>query len=138
MQSLVTYHLKCDYVALNNKEMHKQASQIRFKRKTEKLVFCWWCISYHDKVHFCDVQNKWRHIDLANLLVITGPSRESVEKYRNNFAVENNVDCTLYESRFRLNKGERNAVKKFYEEMEKDAQQKQDRLEAEQWWSRNN
>ena len=39
MQSLVTYHLECDYVALNNKEMHKRASQIRFKRKTEKLVF---------------------------------------------------------------------------------------------------
>ena len=48
-----------------------------------------------------------------------------------------------------MNKGERDAVKQFYgkmeeearriqEEKEKKEQQKQDRLEAELWWRRNN
>ena len=142
MQCLVTFSMECNYVPLDNKEIHKRASQIRFKRKTERLVFCWWCVSYHDQVHFCEVQDKWHHIDLANFLAITGPSRESVEKYRNNFAVENNIDCTLYEYRVRLKKGERDAVKQFYGKMEEEArrihekkrkkeQQKQDQLEAE-------
>ena len=126
-----------DYVPLDNKEIHKRASQIRFKRKTERLVFCWWCVSFHDKIHFCEVQAKWRHIDLGNFLVITGPSRESVERYRNNFAVENDITCTLYDSRVRLNKGERVAGKQFHEKKEKEAQEKKDKADAETWWVKN-
>ena len=91
LQCLVTFSMARDYVPLDNKEIHKRASQIRFKRKTERLVFCWWCVSFHDKIHFCEVQAKWRHIDLGNFLVITGPSRESVERYRNNFGVESDI-----------------------------------------------
>ena len=117
--------------------MHKQASQIRFKRRNEKLVFCWWCYSYHDRVHFCDVQNKWRQIDLTNLLIITGPSRESVERYKNDFAVEDNVDCKLYDSRVRMNRGEQEAVEQFYERQKREAQEKQKDLEAELWWKEN-
>ena len=138
MQSLVNYlHLKCNYIALSNKELHKQASQIRFKRRNEKLVFCWWCYSYHDRVHFCEVQNKWRQIDITNLLIITGPSRESVERYKNDFAIENNVDCKLYDSRVRMNKAEQEAVEQFHERREREAQEKRDDIEAELWWKEN-
>ena len=66
-------------------------------------------------------------IDLTNLLIITGPSRESVERYKNDFAVENNVDCKLYDSRVRMNKEEQKAVEQFHKE-------KQDDLEAKLWW----
>ena len=137
MQSLVNYHLKYNYIALYNKELHEQASQIRFKRRNEKLVFCWWCYSYHDRVHFCEVQNKWRQIDLTNLLIITGPSRESVERYKNDFDIENNVDCKLYDSRSRINKAEKRAVEQLNEEREREAQEKQEWMEAEQYWKKN-
>ena len=76
-------------------------------------------------------------IDLTNLLIITGPSRESVERYKNDFAVENNVDCKLYDSRGRMNKGEQEAVEQFHERQKKEAKEKQDDLEAELWWKKN-
>ena len=85
---------------------------------------------------------------MCNFLVITGPSRESVERYRNNFAVECDNTCILYDSRVRLNKGERDAAKRFHERKKdeakqfherkkEEAQKKQDDLEAELWWKRN-
>ena len=120
-----------------NKEIHKRASQIRFKRKTERLVFCWWCVSFHDKIHFCETQAKWRHIDLCNFLVITGPSRESVERYRNNFAVECDNTYILYDSRVRLYKGERDAGQQFHERKKMEAQEKKDKADAEIWWVKN-
>ena len=91
---------------------------------------CWWCCSYHDRVHFCETLNKWRQIDITNLLIISGPTRESVERYKNDFAIEHNVDCKLHDSRSRMNKEEKQAVEQFHKE-------KRDDIEAELWWKEN-
>ena len=71
------------------------------------------------------------------MLIITGPSRESVERYKNDFAIENNVDCKLYDSRVRMNKAEQEAVEQFHERREREAQEKRDDIEAEQWRKKN-
>ena len=61
LQVLVSHlQLDCNYIAMNDKEAHKRASQVRFKRRTERLVYCWYCSSYHDQTHYCETLNKWR------------------------------------------------------------------------------
>ena len=44
LEVLVSYlELKCNFVALQDKNDYKKASQIRYKRKMERLIFCWYC-----------------------------------------------------------------------------------------------
>ena len=70
------------------------------------------------------------------MLIITGPSRESVERYKNDFAIEHNVECKLYDSRSRMNQAEKRAVEQLNEERERKAQEKRDVIEAEQYWEK--
>ena len=57
LQSLIKFNMESNLISvpLANKELHKHASQQRFKRKTKRLVFCWYCTSFHDKIHFCTI-----------------------------------------------------------------------------------
>ena len=137
MQFLVSHlQLDCNYIAMDDKEAHKQASQVRFKRRNERLVFCWHCCSYHDQVHYCDTLNKWRKIDVPNLIIINGPTRESVERYKNEFNIEHKVECKLFNSRSLLNQQEKGAVEQLKEERWRKAQQERDALEAKEYWEK--
>ena len=115
-------------------ENHRQISTSN-QRRVERLVFCWWCKIYQPPIHFCEVKNQWRHVDVFNFMVIAGPSRESVERCRNYSVVD--CDITLYVSRVRMNKEERDAAEQYQERKKVEAQQKQDKLEAELCWKGN-
>ena len=45
--------LKYNFIALQDKDDFKKASQVRYKRSMERLTFCWYCMSYHNQTHFC-------------------------------------------------------------------------------------
>ena len=101
------------------------------------MVYCWWCCSYHDRVHFCETLNKWRQIDITNLIIINGPTRESVERYKNEFPIEHNVECKLYNSRSLMNQQEKGAVEQVNEERWRRARQERDALDAKEYWEKN-
>ena len=101
------------------------------------MVYCWYCSSYHDQTHYCETLNKWRKIDLTNLIVISGPTRESVERYKNEFSVEHKVECKLFNSRSLMNQQENRFVEQWNKEQERKAQNKREEIEVEQHWERN-
>ena len=79
----------------------------------ERLVFCWYCLSYHDQTHYCTTLKIWRKIDLGNLIVFSGPTRDSVDRYKDDFSVEHQMECTLFRSRSHLNQCEKNTAKEW-------------------------
>ena len=99
------------------------------------MVFCWYCCSYHNQVHYCETLNKWRQIDITNLIVINGPTRESVERYKNEFDMEQNVHYKLYNTRSLMNQKEKGIVEQWNKERK--AQNKREEIEAEQHWEKN-
>ena len=59
LQSLIEFNMERNLlsVPLDNKELHRRTSQQRqFKQRTERLVYCWWCSAFHNKIHYCSTQ----------------------------------------------------------------------------------
>ena len=98
--------LKYNFVALQDKDDFKKASQVRYKRSMERLTFCWYCMSYHNQTHFCTTLKIWRKIDLGNLIVLSGHDRNSVDRYKDEFSIEHKVEVSLFRSRNQLNQSE--------------------------------
>ena len=79
--------------------------------------------------------NKWRKIDLANLIVISGPTRDSVERYKNDFSVEHQVECTLFNSRSHMNRCEKSDAED-WKQQQRIAREKRDEIEATEYWEK--
>ena len=76
----------------------------------ERLTFCWFCLSYNNQIHFCNVLKLWRRIDYGNCIVLNSKDRNAVERYKEEHGNEHKVDISLYKSRHQLNDGEKCAA----------------------------
>ena len=66
------------------------------------------------------------------MIVISGPTRDSVERYKNDFSVEHQVECTLFNSRSHMNRCEKSAA----EHWERQQREKRDEMEATEYWEK--
>ena len=112
---------------------------MRFSRmvqaQVEMTFFLFFCQSYHKAIHFCEVVARWRHIDMFHLMVISASTRDAVERYRSYDA--DDCDITVYVSKAKMSMAEFDAAKKHQQEKVKEANEKQDKLDAEIWWKEN-
>ena len=109
LKMLVDYlEVRCNFSVLPNKNELKKVSQMRLRRSTERLTFCWFCLSYNNQIHFCKVLKLWRRIDYGNCIVLNSKDRNEVERYKEEHGNELEVDISLYKSRHQLNDCQKN------------------------------
>ena len=109
LKMLVEYlEVRCNFSVLPNKNELKKVSQMRLRRSTERLTFCWYCLRYNNQIHFCNVLQLWRKIDYGNCLILSGHNRNAVDRYKEEYGKEHKVDIWLYKSRHHLNDGQKN------------------------------
>jgi len=94
---------RCNFRVLPNKNQLRKLSQLRFRRSTEKLTFCWFCLHYNNAVHFCTVLQLWRKIDYSNCLILSGQNRVDVDSYKEECGQKHQVNIWLYKSRQQMN-----------------------------------
>ena len=70
-------------------------------------------MSYHDQTHYCTTLKIWRKIDLGNLIVFSGPTRNSVDRYKNDFSMEHQIKYTLFRSKSHLNQSEKSTAEEW-------------------------
>ena len=99
--------LKYNFIALQDKDDLKKASQVRYRRSMERLTFCWFCMSYNSQTHFCTTLKIWRKIDYENCIVLSGPNRNAVDRYKEEFDIEHEVEISLFRSKSNLNQIEK-------------------------------
>ena len=104
VKMLVEYlEVRCNFRVLPNKNQLKKLSQLRLRRSTEKLTFCWYCLRYHNQIHFCKMLQLWRKIDYGNCIVLHSNDRNAVERYKEEHGNEFEVNIWLYKSRQQMN-----------------------------------
>ena len=96
----------------------------------ERLIFCWYCMSYHDQTHYCTTLKIWRKIDYGNCIVFSGPDRDSVDRYKDDFSIEHKVKISLFRSKSNLNQLEKSNA----EEWTHQQRVKQDEKEATEYF----
>ena len=70
-------------------------------------------MSYHDQTHYCTTLKIWRKIDLGNLIVFSGPDRDSVDRYKDDFSIEHQIKYTLFRSKSHLNQSEKSTAEEW-------------------------
>lgn len=144
LQSLIGFYMENSNLLsapLENKEMHRKNSQQRqFKQRTERLVYCWFCSAFHNKIHFCSALSRWRQINLNNFLIIEGPSRSSVERYGDYVYSDCNENCkvSLYISKVKMNQEECSKANDYRAEKKLKAEKEKEEDDANKWWEENN
>ena len=104
VKMLVEYlEVRCNFRVLPNKNQLKKLSQLRLRRSTEKLTFCWYCLRYHNQIHFCKMLQLWRKIDYSNCLILSGHNRTDVDSYKEEYGKGHKVNIWLYKSRQQMN-----------------------------------
>ena len=79
----------------------------------------------------------WRKIDLGNLIVFSGPTRDSVDRYKDDFSVEHQMKYTLFKSRNHLNQCERNDAEDWKRQQRIAREKERDALDAKEYWEKN-
>ena len=119
LKMLVDYlEVRCNFSVLPNKNELKKLSQMRLRRSTERLTFCWYCLRYNNQIHFCNVLQLWRKIDYGNCLILSGHNRTDVDSYKEENGKEHKVDIWLYKSRHHLNDCQKNKAEYWKDQKE--------------------
>ena len=128
VKMLVEYlEVRCNFRVLPNKNQLRKLSQMRLRRSTEKLTFCWFCLHYNNAVHFCTVLQLWRKIDYSNCLILSGQNRVDVDSYKEECGQKHQVNIWLYKSRQQMNERQKISAEdwKVHRETERDEKEAQ-------------
>ena len=118
LEILVDYlEVRCNFMALQNKDDLKKVSQVRLRRSMERLTFCWFCLSYNNQTRFCTVLKIWRKIDYGNCVVQSGHNRNAVDRYKEEYGNEHKVEILLFRSKSDLNQNEKSNAEKWKAEI---------------------
>ena len=74
-------------------------------------------MSYHNQTHFCTTLKIWRKIDYGNCIVLSGPDRNAVDRYKEEFGNEHKVEILLFRSKSDLNQNEKSNAEKWKAEI---------------------
>ena len=103
LEALVKFCAEIGFIGkpLMHKERHKREAEKRYRSNMSKQprIMCWFCKQYHGPIHFCSTKRCFLHIDYFNMLVLQGPSRESVECPAG-CSTLNTVKMTAYRNKF--------------------------------------
>ena len=110
--------VRCNFRVLPNKNQLRKLSQLRFRRSTEKLNFCWFCLYYTNTIHFCTVLQLWRKIDYGNCIILHSNDRNTVERYKQEHGNEFKVDIWLYKSRQQMNERQKISAEEWKDQKE--------------------
>ena len=134
VKMLIEYlEVRCNFRVLPHKNELKRLSQMRLRRSTEKLTFCWFCLRYNNTIHFCTVLQLWRKIDYGNCIVLHSNDRNAVERYKEEHGNEHKVDIWLYKSRQQMNERQKISA----EDWKAQRETERDEKEAQRYFENN-